>query len=108
MAIACLLSRNWLWLAHPTTVRAVMSAVSLVHGLNIRYLLSCGNSKVVVKRRPQSGPPSGCSASEHTPSWKARSEARVDAEPEHHRRVHVPEPRTGRLELPLERLLDDL
>ena len=42
------------------------------------------------------------------PTMVWRSEARVDAQPEHHRRVHVPDLRTGGIEPPLERLIDDL
>ena len=36
------------------------------------------------------------------------SEARVDAQPEHNGSVHVPELRTGGIEPPLERLINDL
>ena len=37
-----------------------------------------------------------------------RSEARVEAQPEHHCIVHVPERSTGGIQRPFERLIDDL
>src|SRR5215813_4783839 len=42
------------------------------------------------------------------PARALTSEARVDAQPEHDGGVHVPELRTGCIERPLERLIDDL